>query len=52
MLIKYLCGPFPSVGTFYLLIYNDHFQVQSYSLQQAPIPPSHRSAYSYMKRTP
>lgn len=28
ILIKYLCGPFPSVGTFHLLIYNDHFQVQ------------------------
>ena len=28
LLIRYRCGPFPSTGTFYLLIYNDPYQSQ------------------------
>lgn len=28
LLIRYRCGPFPTTGTFYLLIYNDPYQSQ------------------------
>lgn len=36
LLIRYRCGPFPSTGTFYLLIYNDPYQSQLHEVRYAP----------------
>jgi hypothetical protein len=33
LLIRYRCGPFPSTGTFYLLIYNDPYQSQLHEVR-------------------
>jgi hypothetical protein len=35
LLIRYRCGPFPSTGTFYLLIYNDPYQSQLHEVSQS-----------------
>lgn len=35
LLIRYRCGPFPSTGTFYLLIYNDPYQSQLHEVKSS-----------------
>ena len=37
MILRYRCGPFPSVGSFYIILYNDQYQSQQHEVWKVVI---------------
>ena len=52
LLLRYRCGSFPHVGSFYLILYNDPYQSEQHEVNLSDIynfaPSSHKTNYSFI----